>query len=197
MTPASPNVTELLRNWGHRDGDAQEKLFQIIYHPLHRQAARYLRREHPGLSFQTTDLIHEAYLRLIDQRHVEWQNRLHFFAIAAKVMWHFLVDHARSRNSAKRGGNGIQLSLEDATAILPGHDLHFVALDEAFAKLGESISSRPDRGVRLFSGLSVEDTSKVLDVSERTVEREWNVAKAWLRRQLDTDRQGGGGAARK
>src|SRR5678816_788110 len=105
MIPSSPNVTQLLRNWSDGDKQAQEKLFQVVYNELHRQAARYLRNEQAGLSLQTTDLIHEAYLRLIDQQHVEWQNRLHFFAIAAKVMRHILVDHARSRQAAKRGGS--------------------------------------------------------------------------------------------
>jgi RNA polymerase sigma factor (TIGR02999 family) len=104
MTPSPPSVTELLRNWSDGDHQAQEQLFQIVYNELHRQAARYMRREHPGLSLQTTDLIHEAYLRLVDQQTVEWQNRLHFFAIAAKVMRHILVDHARSQQAAKRGG---------------------------------------------------------------------------------------------
>ena len=195
MTSTPPNVTELLRNWRNGDRQAQEKLFQIVYDHLHRQAARYLRREHHGLSLQTTDLIHEAYLRLVDQRHVEWQNRLHFFAIAAKVMRHFLVDHARIRQAAKRGGTDIRLPLEDATAIAPGQDLDFVALDEALGRLAE-IDPQQSQIVelRFFSGLSVEETSKVLDVSERTVKRDWNVAKAWLRRQLDTGRDAGGRA---
>ena len=115
MTPTPPNVPELLRNWRDGEKQAQERLFQIVYHELDRQAARYLRRESRARSFQTTDLIHEAYLRLIDQRHVRWQNRLHFFAISAKVMRHLLVDHARNRQAAKRGGSGIRLPLEDAT----------------------------------------------------------------------------------
>jgi RNA polymerase sigma factor (TIGR02999 family) len=192
MTPSPPNVTELLRNWSDGDKQAQEKLFQIVYNELHRQAARYVRNEHPGLSLQTTDLIHEAYLRLIDQHHVEWQNRLHFFAISAKVMRHILVDHARSRQAAKRGGSNIRLPLEDAMVVLPGKDLDFVALDEALNRLAQ-IDSQQSHVVelRFFSGLSVEETAKVLDVSERTVKRDWNVAKAWLRRELSR-----GGAVR-
>ena len=185
MTPSTPNVTELLRNWSDGDKQAQEKLFQIVYNELHRQAARYLQHEHPGLSLQTTDLIHEAYLRLIDQQHVEWQNRLHFFGIAAQVMRRVLVDHARSRQAAKRGGSAIRLPLDEAMAVLPELDLDFVALDEALVKLAEL---DPQQGqivdLRFFSGLSVEETAKVLDVSERTVKRDWNVAKAWLRREL-------------
>jgi RNA polymerase sigma factor (TIGR02999 family) len=185
MTPSLPNVSELLRNWKDGDKQAQEKLFQIVYNELHRQAARYLRHEQPGLSLQTTDLIHEAYLRLINQQHVEWQNRLHFFAIAAKVMRRILVDHVRGRQANKRGGRDIRLPLEDALVVLPGQDLDFLALDEALSRLSE-IDAQQSQIVelRFFSGLSVEETAKVLDVSERTVKRDWNVAKAWLRREL-------------
>ncbi|HZE72537.1 MAG TPA: sigma-70 family RNA polymerase sigma factor [Pyrinomonadaceae bacterium] len=194
MSSSPPNVTELLRNWSDGDDEAQEKLFQFVYNDLHRQAARYLRNEHPGLSLQTTDLIHEAYLRLIDQQHVEWQNRLHFFAIAAKVMRRILVDHARGRQAAKRGGSDIRLPLDEAMAVLPEQDLDFVALDEALNKLAQ-IDAKQSQIVelRFFSGLTVEETAKVLDVSERTVKRDWNVAKAWLRREL---RRGGRAGAR-
>lgn len=192
MTTSPPNVTELLRNWSDGDKQAQETLFQVIYNELHRQAARYLRNEQPGLSLQTTDLIHEAYLRLISQQHVEWQNRLHFFAIAAKVMRRILVDHVRGRQAAKRGGTDIRLPLEDAMAVLPGQDLDFVALDEVLTRLAE-IDPQQSQIVelRFFSGLSVEETAKVLDVSERTVKRDWNVAKAWLRRELSRGGQAG------
>lgn len=192
MIPTPANVTELLRDWSAGNKQAQEKLFQIVYNELHRQAARALRREHPGLSLQTTDLIHEAYLRLIDQQHVEWQNRLHFFAIAAKVMRHILVDHVRGRQAAKRGGTDIRLPLQEAMAVLPGQDLDFVALDEALTKLA-ALDPQQSQVVelRFFSGLSVEETARVLDVSERTVKRDWNVAKAWLRRELS---RGEGGA---
>jgi RNA polymerase sigma-70 factor, ECF subfamily len=192
MTPSPPNVTELLRNWSDGDKQAQEELFQVVYNELHRQAARYLRNEQPGISLQTTDLIHEAYLRLTGQQHFEWQNRLHFFAIAAKVMRHILVDHARSRQAAKRGGSDIRLPLEDAMVVLPGQDLDLVALDEALTRLAE-IDPQQSQIVelRFFSGLSVEETAKVLDVSERTVKRDWNVAKAWLRRELSRGGQSG------
>jgi len=192
MTSSPPNVTDMLRNWSDGDKQAQEKLFHAVYNELHHQAARYLRHEHSGLSLQTTDLIHEAYLRLIDQQHVEWQNRLHFFAISARVMRRILVDHARSRRAAKRGGSDIRLPLEEAMVVLPGQDLDFVALDEALTRLAEI---DPDQSqvveLRFFSGLSVKETASVLDVSERTVKRDWNVAKAWLRRELSrggTDR---------
>ena len=185
MTPSPPNVTELLRNWSDGDQQAQEKLFQVVYNELHRQAARYLRNEQPGITLQTTDLIHEAYLRLISQQHVEWESRLHFFAIAAKIMRRILVDHVRGRQAAKRGGSDIRLPLEDAMVVHPGQDLDLVALDEALTRLA-AIDPQQSQIVelRFFSGLSVEEAAKVLDVSERTVKRDWNVAKAWLRREL-------------
>ena len=185
MTSSPPNVTSMLHDWGNGDRKAQDQLFRAVYDELHRQAAQHLRYEHPGLSLQTTDLIHEAYLRLIDQQHVGWQNRLHFFGIAAQVMRRILVDHARSRQAAKRGGSAIRLPLEEAMVVLPGQDLDFVSLDEALNKLAQI---DPQQGqvveLRFFSGLTVEETAKVLDVSERTVKRDWNVAKAWLRREL-------------
>jgi RNA polymerase sigma factor (TIGR02999 family) len=120
MTPSPTNVTSMLRDWCNGDRQAQDQLFRAVSNELHHQAARYMRHEHPGLSLQTTALIHEAYLRLIDQQHVEWQNRLHFFGIAAQVMRRILVDHARSRQAAKRGGSAIRLPLEEAMAVLRG-----------------------------------------------------------------------------
>jgi|SRR5882672_1075836 len=194
MTTSPPNVTAILRDWTNGDKQAQDQLFRAVYNELHRQAARYLRHENPGLSLQTTDLIHEAYLRLIDQQHVEWQNRLHFFGIAAQVMRRILVDHARSRQAAKRGGSDIRLPLEEAIAVLPGQDLDFdfVALDEALNKLAQiDLQQSQIVELRFFSGLSVEETARVLDVSERTVKRDWNVAKAWLRRELSRGGQAG------
>ena len=192
MTSSLPNVTELLQNWSNGDRRAQDQLFGAVYNELHRQAARHLQHEHPGLSLQTTDLIHEAYLRLIDQQHVEWQNRLHFYGIAAQVMRRILVDHERSRQAAKRGGSAIRLPLEEAMAVMPGLDLDFIALDEALVRLA---AMDPQQSqiveLRFFSGLSVEETAKVLDVSERTVKRDWNVAKAWLRRELSRGGQAG------
>jgi RNA polymerase sigma factor (TIGR02999 family) len=185
MTASPPNVTALLHDWSNGDRKAQDQLFRAVYNELHHQAARYLQHEDPGLSLQTTDLIHEAYLRLIDQQHVEWQNRLHFFGIAAQVMRRILVDHARSRQAAKRGGSAIRLPLEEAMAVMPGLDLDFVALDEALVRLAAmDLQQSHIVELRFFSGLSVEETAKVLDVSERTVKRDWNVAKAWLRREL-------------
>jgi len=185
LTPSAPNVTEMLRHWSDGDRQAQEQLFRAVYNELHRQAARYLRHENPGFTLQTSDLIHEAYFRLVDQRDVQWQNRLHFFAIAAQQMRRILVDHARQRQAAKRGGSDIRLPLDEAIGVSSGQDLDFVALDEALTRLA-AIDLQQSRVVelRFFSGLSVEETAKVLDVSERTVKRDWHVAKAWLRREL-------------
>jgi RNA polymerase sigma factor (TIGR02999 family) len=192
MTVSPPNVTAMLHDWSNGDRKAQDQLFRAVYNELHRQAARYLQHEDPGLSLQTTDLIHEAYLRLIDQQHVEWQNRLHFFGIAAQIMRRILVDHARTRQAAKRGGSAIRLPLEEAMAVMPAQDLDFVALDEALLRLA---AMDPQQShiveLRFFSGLSVEETAKVLDVSERTVKRDWNVAKAWLRRELSKGGEAG------
>ena len=185
MTPSPPNLTAMLRDWSDGDKQAQDKLFQAVYSELHRQAARYLRHERPGLTLQTTDLIHEAYLRLIDQQRVEWQNRLHFYAIAAQLMRRILVDHARQHQAAKRGGSDIRSPLEDAMGVSAGRNLDIVALDEALTRLA-AIDPQQSRVVelRFFSGLSVEETAKVLDLSERTIKRDWQVAKAWLRREL-------------
>ena len=185
MTPSPPNVTAMLRDWSNGDRKAQDQLFRAVYNELHRQAARHLRHERPGLSLQTTDLIHEAYLRLIDQQHVEWQNRLHFFGIAAQVMRRILVDHARSRQAAKRGGSAIRLPLEEAMAVLSGQDLDFVALDEALNRLAE-IDAQQSQVVelRFFGGLNVEETAEVLQVSPITVMRDWQLAKSWLAREL-------------
>ena len=185
MAPAVTNVTALLRAWSNGDREAQDELFRAVYNELHRQAARFLRREQKGLSLQTTDLIHEAYVRLVDVQNVEWQNRLHFFGISARVMRRILVDHARSIHAAKRGGSAIRLPLEEAMAVLPGQDLDFVALDEALNKLAKMDPQQSQVvELRFFSGLSVEETAQVMSVSERTVKRDWNVAKAWLRREL-------------
>src|SRR5262245_55708901 len=185
MTHSPSNVTAMLREWSGGNEQAQEALFQAVYAELHRQAARYLRYERSDLTLQTTDLIHEAYLRLIDQEHVEWKNRLHFFGIAAQLMRRILVDHVRTQKAAKRGGSYIHSPLEDVMIESQGTDLDILAVDEALSKLA-AIDLQQSRVVelRFFSGLSVEETAVVLGVSERTVKRDWQVAKAWLRREL-------------
>ena len=183
--PSAENVTKMLRDWRNGDQEALEQLIPVVYDELHRQAARYLRREHPGHTLQTTALIHEAYLRLIKQQNIEWQNRAHFYAIAARLMRQILVDHARRRQATKRGGSDIKVPLEEAMVISPGENVDLVALDEALTRLA-AIDPQQSRIVELryFSGLSVEETAEVLGVSSRTVNRDWNVAKAWLRQQI-------------
>lgn len=185
MTPSSSNVTQMLHDWSDGDREVFDKLVPIVYEELRRQAARYLRRERPGHTLQTTALIHEAYIRLIDQKNVRWQNRAHFFAIAAQLMRRILVDHARSRQAAKRGGSDIKLPLEEAIIASEGREVDLVALDEALKRLA-AIDPQQSRVVelRFFSGLNVEETAEVLEVSPRTVKRDWNVAKAWLRREI-------------
>src|SRR5260370_12195295 len=137
MSQAPQNVTQLLIGWGQGDKEALDRLVPIVYDELRRQAARYLRHERAGHTLQTTALIHEAYLRLIDQKNVQWQNRAHFFGIAAQLMRRILVDHARTRKRAKRGGSDIRVPLEDAVAIARAPDLDVVALDEALNRLAE------------------------------------------------------------
>jgi RNA polymerase sigma factor (TIGR02999 family) len=187
MTPPE-NVTQMLLDWGRGDRAALDRLMAVVYEDLRRQAARCLRRERPDHTLQTTALVHEAYMRLVDQRRVEWQDRAHFFAIAARVMRQVLVDHARRRNADKRGGAEDALPLDEALAVgaeEPPVDL--VALDEALGRL-EALSARQARVVELryFGGLSVEETAEVLGVSPATVKNDWAASRAWLRRQLES-----------
>jgi len=186
MTTASPpNVTELLQAWSGGDESALEKLIPLVYDELRRLAKRYIGRERPGHTLQTTALVNEAYLRLIDAQQVEWQNRAHFFAISAQLMRRILVDFARSKRFAKRGGEAVQVSLAEAILMPQGRDADLVALDEAMAELAK-VDERKSRVVelRFFGGLSVEETAEVLKVSPETVMRDWKVAKVWLLREL-------------
>ena len=172
-----------------KEKESLDKLMPAIYDELRRQAAHYLRQERPGHTLQTTALIHEAYVRLVDQRNVQWQNRAHFFGIAAQMMRRILVDHARTKKRAKRGGSDIKVSLDDATVAVKGQDLDVVAVDEALNRLAK-IDEQQSRVVelRFFSGLTVEETAEVMGISPATVKRDWSMAKAWLHRELSGDR---------
>jgi RNA polymerase sigma-70 factor (ECF subfamily) len=193
MTEPSPrDITQMLIDWSNGDRKALDRLMPVVYAELRRQAARHLRRELAGQTLQTTDLIHEAYLRLVDQRNMRWQNRAHFFAIAAQLMRRILVDHARRRHRAKRGGSAIALPLEAGLMVAAEKsEADLLALDEALTRLA-AMDSRQSQIVelRFFSGLSIEQTASVLGVSSTTVKDDLNLAKAWLRREI------GGGKTR-
>lgn len=179
------NITQLLNQWSDGDERALDRLTPLVYEELRQQAARYLRRERPGHTMQTTALINEAYLRLIDAKEVRWQGRAHFFAIAANLMRRILVDHARQRNAAKRGGAPVQVTLDRIVATAKQSNIDVLAIDEALTKLA-AIDRQQSQIVelRFFSGLSVEETAAALGVSPRTVKRDWSVARAWLRREI-------------
>jgi RNA polymerase sigma factor (TIGR02999 family) len=179
------NVTELLLGWGDGNKEALDRILPIVYDELRKQAARYLRRERVGHTLQTTALINEAYIRLVDQKNVRWQNRAHFFGIAAQLMRRILVDHARAKGRAKRGGSDIRVSLSDANLIAKERDLDVVAVDQALERLAQ-IDEQQSRVVelRFFGGLTVEETAEVLKISPATVKRDWGMAKAWLHREI-------------
>lgn len=186
MTKSSPKeITQLLLAWSHGEQAALDQLIPLVHDELHRIAKRYMRRERPGQTMQTTVLVDEAYLRLIDSSRVHWQNRAHFFAIAAQLMRRILVDFARSRHNLKRGGRAEQVSLDEALVISPERGADIVALDDALKALA-SLDARQSQVVelRFFGGLSINETAEVLKVSEGTVRRDWSLAKAWLHREL-------------
>ena len=176
----------MLREWSDGNREALEELMPLVYDELHKQARRYLRRERPNHTLQTTALIHEAYLKLIDQKSVSWESRTHFYAIAANLMRRILVDHARHKHRAKRGGVSENLPLEEAHLIISEEkSVDLIALDEALNRLAE-IDEQQARVVELryFSGLTLEETAEVLKVSRTTVANDWALAKAWLHREL-------------
>ena len=183
--PSQQEVSRLLNNWTNGDQEALNRLMPLVYDELRRLASRHLRHERPGHTLQTTALVHEAYLKLIDQKKANWQNRVQFFAAAAKVMRHILVDYARSRKAVKRGGDYCRLSLDEAMISAEDDDPDLLALDEALNELA-AIDSQQSRVVelRVFGGLTVDDTAEALGISSRTVKREWSMAKAWLHRQI-------------
>ena len=185
MTASPPQVTQLLKAWGNGDEAARDELMTLVYAELHRLAHQYLKRERPGHTLQTSALVNEAFVKLIDQKDVRWQNRGHFFAIAAQLMRRILVDHARIRRAAKRGGSASPVSLDDALVISNERSAEVVALDEALTALA-TVDERKSQIVelRFFGGLSIEETAEVLAVSPGTVMRDWTLAKAWLRREM-------------
>jgi RNA polymerase sigma-70 factor (ECF subfamily) len=182
--PAVGEVSTLLRAWSGGDQSALERLTPIVYDGLRRLARRYMRRERPGHSLQTTALVNEAYMRLVDYERMQWQDRAHFFAVSAQVMRRILVEHAR-RHNLKRGGGLQHVSLDEAAVVGDGRPADFVALDDAMNALAR-LDARKAQVVemRFFGGLSVEETAEVLKVSSVTVKRDWSTAKLWLYREL-------------
>jgi len=185
-SPTDLDVNVLLRAWSDGDANALEQLTPIVYDELHRLARRYLRGERRDHSLQTTALVNEAYLRLVDHTRMEWQDRAHFFAVSAQVMRRILVDHARRRN-VKRGGGLRRVALEEATMIGGERPTDLAALDDALTSLAERDPRKAQVvEMRFFGGLSVEESAEVLGVSPVTVMRDWRTAKAWLYRELSS-----------
>ncbi len=185
MASSQHEVTELLLQWRSGDKTALDKLTPLVYEELRRLAHGYIKRERPGHTLQTTALVHEAYLRLVDQEDIRWQNRAHFFAVSAQVMRHILVDYARKSRSRKRGGNAQRVSLDEVAIVSRERASELVELDDALQRLAESYP-RCSKLVelRFFGGLNGQDVAEVLAISEATVERDWRFAKAWLFREL-------------
>jgi RNA polymerase sigma factor (TIGR02999 family) len=184
-TPSPQEVTQLLADWGKGDPSALDKLLPLVHSELRRIAQRQMSGERPGHTLQATALVNEAYLKLAGQQGFDWQNRAHFFAVCAQVMRHILIDHARAHARDKRGGGAVKVSLNDALVVAEDQASHFIALDEALRGL-ESLD--PQKGkiveLRYFGGLSVEEVGEVMNISPRTVRREWQRAKAWLYRMM-------------
>jgi len=183
-------VTQLLQAWSEGDEGALQKLMPLVYNELHRLARRYMAGESPGHTLQTSALVNEAYLRLVDVQKVNWQNRAQFFAVSAQLMRRILVDFARSRRSLKRGGDAPTVSLEEGLIVTSARGADMVALDDALKTLA-AMDPRRSRVVelRFFGGLSAEESAEVLKVSAETVMHDWKLAKVWLLRQLSMDNQ--------
>lgn len=183
--PHPDNVTQLLVSWSQGDQQALKELTPLVYKELRRLAGHYLRRERPDHTLQGTALVHEAYLRLVDQKRVKWQNRAHFFGVAAQMIRRILVDHARGHRAEKRGADAVKLSLDEVLTIPEERNLDLVALDDALSALA---SLDPQQGriveLRFFGGLSIEETAEVIGISPATVKRDWAMAKAWLYRDM-------------
>ena len=189
MTLPKNEVTQLLLRWSEGDKAALGKLMPLVYRELRRLAGHYMRRERPGHTLQASALVNEAYLRLVDYRRMQWQNRAHFFAVAAQAMRRVLVEHARSRQYAKRGGTAQRISLDDVAVLTDQQAAELVALDDALTSL-EALDARKARIVELryIGGLSIEETAETLGVSTATVERDWRSAKAWLYRAISQEK---------
>ncbi len=185
-TPPQHEITQLLAQWREGNQSALDELYPLVYDELHRLARRYMSRERKGHTLQTTALINEAYVRLIDQKNVPWANRSHFFAISAQIMRRILIDHARRHQYAKRGGGARQVSLDEAaTVVMPDQSGELLRLDEALKSLAEMDPRRSQVvELRYFGGLNNEEIAGVLRISENTVTRDWNMARAWLYQQL-------------
>ena len=184
-TPSANEVTDLLLDWGNGDKAALDKLFPAVYQELRRLARYYMRRERADHTLQTSALVNEAYLRLVDYKQVRWQNRAHFYAVAARAMRRILVDYARAHRTAKRGAGGQKASLDEAAIMSGERAEELLALDNALSRL-EELDERKCRIVemRYIGGLSVAEVAEVVGISARTVEREWRAAKAWLYRAI-------------
>lgn len=185
MTLSQNQVTQLLLDWGNGDKAALDKLVPVVYQELRRLAAYYMRRERPGHTLQTSALVNEAYMRLVDYSQMRWQSRAHFFAVAAQAMRRILVEHARKRHFAKRGGGALKVSFDEAAIVSQEQAADLVALDDALTSL-EAMDERKARIVELryIGGLNIEETAEVLSISPATVQREWRAAKAWLYREI-------------
>jgi len=189
MSDTSRQITQLLDQWAGGDQAAFEELLPLVYEDLHRQAGYMIPHESAGHTLQTTALVHEAYLKLVDQRSAHWQNRAHFFAVASQLMRRILIDHARRRNAAKRGGGNFKVVLDEAVAI-PGHeDMDILALNDALESLAE-VAPREAKIVemRFFGGLTIEEIAEVMQLAPITVRRDWNFARAWLYRELTKEK---------
>jgi len=184
-TTSSMEVTQWLIAWGDGDQAALGKLIPLVYQELHRMAARYMRHENPGHTLQTSGLVHEAYLKLVNQKNVRWQNRAHFFGIAAQLMRRILVDHARKHARLKRGGGVQTLSLDETAIVSRDRAAEFIALDDALTCLAK-MDPNKSRIVELkfFGGLDFEEVAEVEKVSSRTIRREWRKAKIWLQQEM-------------
>jgi RNA polymerase sigma-70 factor, ECF subfamily len=189
---STPEITQLLVAWSEGDQAAMQRLTPVVYAELHRLAARYMAGERAGHVLQTTALVNEAYLRLVDWKNVKWQNRAHFFGMAANMMRRILVDFARAQNRNKRGAGAIKVSLSEATAAAPPRSADLVAIDDALRTL-EVLDERQSRVVelRFFGGLSLEETAAAIGVSVGTVRRDWSLAQAWLYNELNRNSKSG------